>query len=340
MPQPFGKHSRLHLETLEDRLVPSTVAGSFIDGTWRYDTTTGWAHISDLKAERIDVDDAGNVYASYFYNATSDGLWRWSAATASWSKPSNLRANTFEVTAGGVLYGDFGSQGVWRLDSYGWMKLSNLDPSLIAVSDSDTFFGTFNTGLAGTWRWVPTAGWSLLSSGLPSQLQTDSAGHCVGIFNTTEQFGTWRWTSGSGWACLSTKLAPAIDVSANGAIYENRDTGLWRAAPGAASFTQIDSANYNNAILQALPDGSLYVERFDVATYGWYWSPSLPGLGVVKLFRSSSFTSPPAVGKDGDLFFGDSESTMGTWSPTSPYHLVGGPGGYPDYLASQRGAYP
>src|SRR5262245_2513030 len=126
------RHTRRpSLETLEDRLVPSTVAGNFADGVWRFDTSTGWAHISNLQATRLDVDDAGDVYGKF-----SDGLWRWSAATASWAKLSSLAVDQFQVTAGGVLYGDFQSSSVWRwAPSTGWMKLSSLDVGLMTVSD-------------------------------------------------------------------------------------------------------------------------------------------------------------------------------------------------------------
>jgi hypothetical protein len=55
------------------------MAGVYADGTWRYDTTAGWTHISDRQASILDVDDAGNVVGRF-----TDGVWRWTAATASW----------------------------------------------------------------------------------------------------------------------------------------------------------------------------------------------------------------------------------------------------------------
>jgi hypothetical protein len=334
---------RLCLEPLENRLVPSTVAGDYTDGTWRYDTSVGWSHISNLRPDNLDVDDAGNVYAVYVTGAPTDGLWRWSAATASWAKLSNLMPQQSQVTAGGVLYGDFGNQGVWRWSLSGWMKLSNLDPNRIAVSDSDALFGRFDTpGAQGLWRWTPTAGWSRLTSSLPVVLQTDSAGDCVGLFTATGQEGTWRWSPTAGWARLSTTAPQNFDVSVNGAIFENRGTGgLWYAAPGAASFTQIDSTNSSGSSLTALPDGSLYINRSDgTHPNGWHWSPARPGYGFVKLFVTDHLSSFPAVGKDGDLFFQDltfEARGTGYWSLTSLYHLLGGPGGYPIYvLSSQR----
>jgi hypothetical protein len=343
MPQPFGNHSRLHLETLEDRHLPSTVAGVYADGTWRYDTTAGWTQISNLRANGLDVDDGGNVYGSYSSGTPSDGLWRWNAATASWARLSNLQAYNFQVTAGGVLYGDFGTQGLWRWSNSGWMLLSGLSAERIAVSDSDAFFSTFNIGSPGTWRWTPTAGWSLLSSSIPAALQTDNAGDCIGYFPASGPVGTWRWSPITGWAHLSTGVPIFFDVSTNGAIYESRGLGgLWYAAPGASSFTQIDSADNQGTILTALPDGSLYADRISTAgphVDGWYWNPNLRSLGFLKLFQTDDRSSQPLIGKDGDLFFRDNTPDAkgtGYWSLTSFYHLLGGPSGAPNFLVSQR----
>jgi hypothetical protein len=317
------------------------VVGAYDDGTWRYDPTTGWNHISNLQPLNLDVDDAGNVYAQYLAGNPSDGLWRWSASTASWAKLSDLNVQQLKVTAGGVLYGDFGNQGLWRWSNSGWMLLSNLDPQGIAVSDSDAFFGAFTTGSVGTWRWTPTAGWSLLTSSTSPFIQADSAGDFVGLFIASGQQGTWRWSPTTGWARLSIAV-PSVSmvVSANGTIYENRGaSGIWYAPPGATSFYQIDATSNTGAILTPLPDGSLYVHRSDgTHYYGWHWSPARPAYGFVKLLVTDNLSLSPAVGKDGDLFFRDYTSGAqgtGYWSLTSFYHLLGGPGSVSTGLKSQ-----
>src|SRR5262249_50909249 len=114
--------NRLELETLEDRNVPSTMAADYTDGLWRWDSTAGCGHISGGHATRLDVDDAGDVYGQF-----SNGIWRWSASTLGWQKLSDLQATTFQVTAGGVFYGDFGATGLWRWSFAGWQKLSSND---------------------------------------------------------------------------------------------------------------------------------------------------------------------------------------------------------------------
>jgi hypothetical protein len=333
MSQPFCQHSRLHLESLEDRLVPSTVAGSYADGVWRYDTgPAGWSHISNLQATQLDVDDAGDVYGTF-----SDGLWRWQAATASWAHLSNLSVQQFQVTAAGVLYGDFGSQGVWRWSDAGWMTLSDLKPTQMAVSDSDTFFGCFTTGSAGTWRWSPSAGWSLLSSSVAAVAETDTAGNFVGLYTAAGQLGTWRWNPTAGWTRLSRTGGMAIAVSANGTIYENRGfSGIWRAAAGATSFTQIEFVDTNTVVMTALPDGGLYEDSRYLPFPGWYWNG---GIGRVKIIADSSELDTPVIGKDGDLFYRDlNPSGGGTeyWSLQVAYHLVAGNTQRPNILVSQR----
>jgi hypothetical protein len=341
MSQPFGTHSRLHLETLEDRLVPSTMAGDYLDGTWRYDSNAGWAHISSLRANFLDVDDAGNVYALYF-TGPSAGLWRWSAATASWGKLSDLLPEELQVNSGGVLYGDFGSIGTWRWSpTAGWAKLTAFSPTFLAVSDSDAFFGAFTNGSPGTWRWTPTAGWSLLSSSLAAVLRTDSAGDFVGYFMAGGKQSTWRWNPSSGWAHLDDAVLVQLEVSENGTIFEyRRDTGIWRAAPGATTFSRIQSSDSSKfGGFAPLPDGSLYVIQqvgTDLHYSGWYWTPSVGGLGLLRIISNVDSLTLPVIGKDGDLFFRDFDNGTGHWSLQEPYDLLSALN--PRILGSQKWA--
>jgi hypothetical protein len=328
--------TRPQLESLEDRLVPSTMAGSYPDGVWRYDTSAGWNHISDRTAIVLHVDDTGDVYGAF-----SDGLWRWDATSTSWAHLSNLNIQQFRVTAAGVLYGDFGTQGVWRWDASGWMQLTALDVGQMAVSNSDAFFGRFDeTGAQGTWRWTPAAGWSLLTGNRPDQLQTDAAGDMVGLFNTfiaSGQQGTWRWNPTAGWARLSTTAPENISVSLDGAIFENQGTnGIWRAAPGASFFTQIDATDETDSSFRALPDGGLYLNNHDAAIghfVGDYWNG---GVGFVTIISDATSIVLLGVGKDGDLFFDGFKTGTGYWSLESAYHTLTGNSEVPTTIGSQR----
>jgi hypothetical protein len=338
MTGPLFASCRLHLEVLEDRLVPSTMAGTYNDGTWRYDTTAGWAHISTLKADILDVDDGGDVYAEYIPGNANNGLWRWSASTMTWQKLSDLLANRIQVTADGILYGTFGSNGTWRWSpTTGWDKLSGFISNVFAVSDSDAFFGSYAAGSVGIWRWTTGSGWQLLTSSQSTFVKTDASGDMVALFGTSGQQGLWRWNPNSGWARLDTVFANSFGVSGNGAIYESRGPGgLWYAAPGDSSFTEIDSAAQTSANVFALPDGSLYVSRSDgTQINSWRWSPREQGLGFVKIISNSLNIFPVIVGKDGDLFFKDG-TTPGTgyWSLNSVYHTISNK--TPSFLASQR----
>jgi hypothetical protein len=334
--------TRPQLETLEDRLVPSTMAGSYADGVWRYDTTAGWAHISTMKAGHLDVDDAGDVYGKF-----TNGLWRWSAATASWAKLSDLPVDYFQVTAGGVLYGNFLSADrasyadTWRwAPSGGWALLSNLFPTDFAVSDSDAFFGRFTTGVQGTWRWTPSAGWSRLSSSLSSQLCPDAAGNLVVSYRASAigsaAAGTWRWTPAGGWARLSNAEPWYLAVSDNGAVYENRAAaGLWYLGAGQSSFTRISDSNATYSIPIALPDGSLF-DHYSAdggKTYnGWYYSAATGSWA--KVVNDTTKDGVIMVGKDGDVFLTGVPHGLRRWAPLTAVSQLTARDGYP--LMSQR----
>jgi hypothetical protein len=337
MPRACSPHrTPLTLERLEDRLVPSTMAGVYADGTWRYDTTADWAHISNMTASLLDVDDAGDVYGRF-----SDGVWRWTAATASWQKLSNFDVAQVAVTASGIFYGEFSGQGVWRWSpSTGWMHLTNLDSGLLAVSDSDTLFGRFDTGTPGTWRWTVASGWSLLTASRPDILQTDAAGDMAAVYASSvavTQKGTWRWSPTTGWAHLSSAAPFNMLMSTSGAIFESRgSTGLWRADLGASTFTQIDSTDSTSDTIAALPDGGLFVNRKlagDTHYSGWYWNG---GIGMVKIIPDTTSIFMEGIGKDGDIFFNSTTAGTGYWSLYAAYHALSGNTEYPDFLTAQR----
>jgi hypothetical protein len=338
---------RPSLETLEDRLVPSTMAGTYPDGVWRYDTTAGWSHISNMKATVLGVDDAGDVYGSF----SGSGIWKWTASSASWSHISNLSAEFFKVTPSGVLYSEFGtvygsSGGVWRWDptSAGWLHLSSFQPAYMAVSSSDVFFGRFDaTGAVGMWRWTPAAGWSMLTGNRVDRLGTDDAGDMVGYFDTyiaASQTGTWRWNPTSGWTRLTTTASNTVDlvVSANGAIFEEQGTSnVWRAAPGSNVMVNIEhDGDAAEVVPLALPDGGLYEVRIASGAFphfsGWYWNG---GIGFVNIIPSGTMQDlDTGIGKDGDLFF--PTTPVGYWSLQTAFTFLDGNNQTPQQLASQR----
>jgi hypothetical protein len=303
------------LEVLEDRLVPSALVAGYPDGVWRYDTTTGWAHISNLDAYRLVADASGNIFGQF-----SDGVWRWTAATASWAHLTTLSEDldSYRVTPGGVLYADFHFHGLWRWSFAGWQKLSDLDPVRMAVSDSDAFFGSFDAGwTTGTWRWTPASGWSILTLNRPDMLWADAAGEVVGVYNQFmlgSQAGTWRWNPTSGWARLTTAAPKAAYLGNDGSIFEDRSAnGIWRLAPGANSFTQISTSNthtYTHMVAQ--PDGNLFLmldngKGASPQFNGWYWNASTGW----SLLPSSSAIGDLCPDKVDDLFY--ARQNLGTW---------------------------
>jgi hypothetical protein len=309
------------------------MAGDYPDGVWRYDTSTGWSHISNEQpAGPMALDGNGDVYGTF-----SDGLWRWDAGTSGWQKLSGLKPLEINVTAGGVLYGVFANDGLWRWSFAGWQQLSAQTPDLMAVSDSDAFFGRFDTGTAGTWRWTPTQGWSLLSASRPDgKISADAAGDLVAgysLFIPAGQQGTWRWSPTTGWARLST-ATDAFSLSDNGVIYQNQGAGgIWRWAPGQVAFTQISTANSTASFFIALPDGGLF-EDFAIPktahNSGWYYSAAGNWAQVIPDLDSATFV---VGGKDDAIFIANDNMGTWLWSPTLGYQQLGSQ--QPSWIKSQ-----
>jgi hypothetical protein len=312
------------LEVLEDRLVPSAVVGWYPDGVWRYDTTAGWAHISTEKSTLMYVDGAGDVFGRF-----SDGLWRWDAATTNWQKLTDELPGEFQVTTGGVVYGSF-PNGTWRWSFDGWQQISPFQYISSAVSNSDAFFGSYSDGTPGTWRWTPTTSWSLLSQAVGQALQADDAGDLVAGFGygAGSHTSTWRWSPGSGWLFLPPAPAQVFpfSVSANGTIFQDRGAGgIWRASPGATSFTQISTSNtHTHSQLYALPDGNLLLgldngPGANPQINGWYWNASS---GWHLLPINSVFVGF-AIDKVGDVFYGPGDLGTWMWSPSGGAQQIG-----------------
>ena len=327
--------SRPHLETLEERNVPSTFAGNYIDGVWRWDATDGWGKLSGSQATVLDVSDSGDVYGQF-----ADGLWRWSDATFAWQLLTKLPAESFEVTASGVLYGDFQNFGVWRWSGDGgWMFLTPHDPIRVSVSDADVYYGRFDAeAVRGAWRWSPADGWLKLTNTRPDQIFSDDAGNFIGrfdIFIAAAQQGTWRWNSQAGWSRLSTAATSAVDVSDDGTIYENRGAnGLWRMAPGGAAFSQVTADSASGSTPFALPGGDLYYDyNYSPGNYsGWIYRAATGNWS--KIINSTANIYPAVVGTAGDLFLDAGAQGTGYWSAATGYFLLGNQN--PTVLASQR----
>jgi hypothetical protein len=342
-----GSRQRPVLETLEDRLVPSTMAIDATDGVWRYNTSTGWAHISNMPASELAVDDSGDIYGRF-----NNGIWRWDASSLAWMKLSTENDATFQGTGGGVLYvslGSLGNEGTWRWSFAGWQKLSDFGPypGAYTVSNSDVLFARFDHGPVGTWRWSPSTGWGLLSNSRPNAMHADDAGDFVGTFSSyiaSTQVGTWRWNPSSGWARLSTAAPVNMKLSGNGTIFEDRGpAGIWSLAVGANTFAQISSTNTHfSSEMIALPDGGLFLELNEgkpgspQPTSGWYWNAST---GWSLFLADASHFSDAAAGADGDVFICENNVSTWLWSPSTPIHPIGG-AQYLSDVFSQRGSFP
>jgi hypothetical protein len=312
----------LTLEVLEDRTVPSVVAATFADGLWRHDTVTGnWAHLSTDKATDAAVDDTGNVFAKF-----SSGVWRWTFANgvANVQLLSNLNLAEMEVTAGGVLYGSFANQGLWRWSNAGWQKLSDFNPYRAVVSDSDALFARFDTGVVGTWRWTPQAGWAQLSAARPDGFfATDDGGNFVGNFNVyigTGQQGTWRWTPAGGWTRLSTVVAK-VTASDTGTVFETRGAaGMWAFNPNqpSAGFQRISDANAFSPIPTANGAAGIFYNSTTSHYELWHYTAT----SGWALIDSNLTADGLAVGSGEDLFLARGDKGLWMWSATTGYTKI------------------
>jgi hypothetical protein len=316
------------------------MAGDYADGVWRYDTTTGWGHISNMQASQLKVDAAGDVYGQF-----ADGIWRWSAATTGWQKLSSLtdKSTNLQVTGGGVLYASFGSAGTWRWSFAGWQQISTQVPTAMVVSNADAFFGSFSTGVAGLWRWTPTAGWGLLSYSRPDQMQTDNDGEVVTIYGASKTEGSpvgiWRWGPSVGWQLLSTDVPDAITVSTNDAIYENAGVpGIYYLAPGETTFTHVSYADASNSNLIALPNGGLF-DQFStngVTFSGWYYNADVDVEAWTEVITNANVLQWGS-GNDNDVFLNYGSGGVWQWGPSFTSHLIGS--SYPAYITTQGAEY-
>jgi hypothetical protein len=331
---------QLHLENLEDRLVPSAVAGNYASGVWQWQANVGWNHISFSQASQLQVDDAGDVFGKF-----ASGLWRWQASTNSWTELTTTPVQQFQVTGGGALYGDFGSVGLWRCDTNGnWQKLSALDADKIAVNDKDVLYCSFLGTDQGTWKYDNNGflvKWQFLTSNAPDVLKTDEQSDMVGVYKTyiaASQQGTWRWNPTNGWARLSSSVPNDLQVADTGDIYENRGIyGIYHTGPEGTVMQQVSSTDASASIIAALPDGSLFQDLYYTgATHhtGWYYNVAteMPALVASNLDTVSAMVA----GKDGDLFLDANSLGLLRWSPTNPLTMTTLGGQDPTLISSQE----
>jgi hypothetical protein len=319
-----------HLETLEDRTVPSTMAGNWADGVWRWDSVAGWGHISDQQATQLTVDSAGNVFGTF-----ADGTWRWSAATMGWQKMSELQAEAIGVSSGGVFYGAFGSAGTWRWSFDGWQQISSLDAEAFVVAGNDTFFGSFATASVGTWRWTPTNGWLLMTSNRPDSLQTDPSGDFLGVFQThidAAAAGTWVWSSAQGWRRDTTVWAQ-VELGTTGMLLQDRGTlGLWGSLPfvGAASSVHLSGSTSDG--MWPLANGDFLLVLASASASATLFHDSSSGV-FNSISANATALSFIVAGKDGDAFLAFAGAGVWQWSSAGGLVLLGGAD--PTLMASQ-----
>src|SRR5207302_1408859 len=99
---------RPHLEVLDERLVPSTVAAhSGAGGLWRFSDARGWEVLTYADPVAISVGVTGDVAADF----GGGGLWLFTNA-GGWDFLTYSTPQTFSAGVGEVVC-DFGTGGLW-----------------------------------------------------------------------------------------------------------------------------------------------------------------------------------------------------------------------------------
>jgi hypothetical protein len=212
---------RLEVTRLEDRTVPSTLAGNFSDGVWRHTDAHGWQHLSTGNAAIVACASDGSVVAEFNNLGFFSGVWRFEDATG-WQHISYAKASILDIAAGGHVVGEFQGSGVWRFeDATGWQHLTYADASLLSIDRYGTVLGEFSSGL-----WVDrNNNWILLTSAHASALEIAGNDYVVAEF---QGVGVFRFEFTQGWLHLTSADATSVGINDYGTVVGNFSNGEWR----------------------------------------------------------------------------------------------------------------
>ena len=175
----------------------------------------------------------GGLRFALLGNFVSGGLWQWNGTT--WSQvnavsPNNMVASssilygTSVQTGSGngtvahglrpmqlfqqvwwrqfILYGDFGSGGLWQWDGTTWSQVNAVSPTSMVVSGS-LLYGNFRAG--GLWQWNGTT-WSQVNAVAPT-IWWFRVRYCMELWRG----GLWQW-DGTTWSQVNA-VAPTAMVA-------------------------------------------------------------------------------------------------------------------------------
>lgn len=332
------RRPQLQVERLDERLLPTRVAAGFenLGGLWRWTESGGWSQLTTANPDEVDMDDDGNVVASFLGGAPA-GLWRWTES-GGWVQLSTftiieeVELSGSSTSSGHVVVADFGTaNGLWRwTTSSGWQQLHTANFENVEVDDNGNVVVDY--GSNGLWRWTEACQWKHLSTldpfkgsatdaGQMVTLQVDDSGAVFSIFNDAS-LHLWRWIPQTAcdaqniWTDLTAALPDPrpshFQVADTGVVYANFSSG---ASPGLSRWTLtggwVNLTPYQSLLFRTSAGGDVLFAQFLASTPvpgTWRWTSSpAPGWNQI----STEIPSQLTVSANGDCY-GDYE-TLGLW---------------------------
>jgi len=250
--------SRLELERLEDRTVPSVVAFDITGrGLFRW-TDGNFQQVGTAdNSTNLDVNRDGVIAASY---GTGRGGTLWRITGTNWQPFGTAAPISLKIAHNNWIAASFDFDGgsVWRIDpNLNWQELSSLSPTLrnhiasqVGVTENGDVIADFDT--LGLWRFSNSTGWVQLTTADPSVIAVSDEGWIVGAFGDK---GTWRISRERNWQLVVPGIAvpSQLDIDDDGEIVGDFDArGLWLIEDGDdwRQLTTADAANVGLGITE------------------------------------------------------------------------------------------
>ncbi len=181
--------ARLSLETLGERIVPSTVGNPYVameipnQGVWVYSPAHGWQHPTTNNATALAVNGSGLAAMEL----PGQGVWLYNANSNTWQHPTTANATSLDIDETGNVAMELPGQGVWIYHSSNntWQHPTTVNATQVSISDGNVAMmvqgqGTyvFNS-VNNTWQHPSTSNASQLAVDASGNIATEVTGHGV-----------------------------------------------------------------------------------------------------------------------------------------------------------------
>jgi hypothetical protein len=238
--------TRLTLERLEDRTVPTELIATFQGaGVYRfnhneYQNPEGWQQLTSVQAVSAAItesDGAGNEgtvvasfqgYGTYMYS--NSGGWR----------PLTPAVASQVGIDGAYTVAEFPGQGVWRYAQFGgWTQLTGANANSVSVDGDGDVAAAFQG--YGVYLYDGSTGhWQQLAGANASQVAVGDPGNVAAVF---PGFGTYLYNrSSNAWQGLTGVQATSVAINDSGKVAASFAgygtylySGSWQQLTGAAA---------------------------------------------------------------------------------------------------------